>query len=159
MGSLESPKDISPQHALNQGGLLFERQFPADARIVPQARHDALAICHSSGITDDECASLDLALGEALANAVRHGGSEGLVCLAVWSYQGNLILRVHNGGPGFEPPQPPYPMPAGFPATSGRGLPLMETLTDAMMVCRGDANEGGSSTFLVKHLPEAKTAV
>ncbi|WP_165863895.1 ATP-binding protein [Capsulimonas corticalis] len=131
----------------------MERQFPADARIVPQARHEALALCSASGISDDDCAELDLALGEALANAVRHGGSDDLVCLAVWKYNGNLILKVHNGGPGFDPPKPPYPMPMSFSATSGRGLPLMETLTDAMIVCRGDAEEGGSSTYLVKHIP------
>jgi anti-sigma regulatory factor (Ser/Thr protein kinase) len=42
-------------------------------------------------------------------------------------------------------------MPAeGWEATSGRGLPLMETLTDAMVVCRADPDQGGASVYLVK---------
>ena len=154
MGNIESPKDMGLRFALNHRGLLLDRQYPADAHIVPQARREAIAVCGRVGITEDECAALDLALGEALANAVSHGGAAGVVYLAIWSYHGNLIIKVHNGGPGFDPPPPPYPMPASFSATSGRGLPLMETLTDAMLVCRGDADEGGSSTFLVKHLPK-----
>lgn len=154
MGNIESPTDTEAWRAHNQRGLLLDRQYPAEASIVPEARREAITVCSASGITEDECASLDLALGEALANAVSHGGAGGVVYLAVWSYQGNLIVKVHNGGPGFDPPPPPYPMPMVYTATSGRGLPLMETLTDAMLVCRGDADEGGSSIFLVKHLPD-----
>ena len=104
---------------------------------------------------------LDLALGEALANAVLHGAPsasaipepERHVLLSLWHFQDRLIIQVRDRGPGFDPPAPPYAMPlAAHEQTHGRGLPLMETLTDAMMVCRGDTREGGASVFLIKKL-------
>lgn len=138
---------------------LMERRYRADPRIVPEARHEAMEFCRRAGVPESECTSLDLALGEALANAVRHGrlgpreGANDSVVLSLWSYRNSLIAYVHDCGPGFEPPLPPYEMP--LPTEDhigGRGLPLMELLSDAFMVCRGDVQEGGVSVFLVKRI-------
>lgn len=116
--------------------------------------------CTDAGLAEEDCFTLDLALGEALANAVMHGAPSaptGLdrdrhVCLSLWGYGDCLILHVCDRGPGFSPPPPPYPMPAAAcGATHGRGLPLMEILTDAMVVCRADAEGGGASVYLVKN--------
>ena len=139
----------------------LEIWLPADPKAVPQARHEAMQACLGAGLTEDECFMLDLALGEALANAVLHGAptaeditqQERHVLLSLWHFQDRLIIQVRDRGPGFDPPSPPYAMP--LPAheqTHGRGLPLMETLTDAMMVCQGEIGEGGASVFLVKKL-------
>lgn len=109
-------------------------------------------------MAEDDCFTLDLALGEALANAVLHGApcresipeDDKHVCLSLWGYGDRLIIHICDRGPGFHPPPPPYQMPcAAWETTSGRGLPLMETLTDAMLVCRADA-ESGASVYLVK---------
>lgn len=132
-----------------------------DAREVPGARREALRMCEDAGFCADACAALDLALGEALANAVVHGShpsddalphsGKGEVHVSVWDYQSQLIVQVQDSGAGFDPPTPPYVMPEpDLNATHGRGLPLMELLTDALVVCRGDASEGGASIFLVK---------
>lgn len=137
---------------------LLELWLPADAQAVPLARHKAMQACTEAGLTDDDCFNLDLALGEALANAVMHGAPvsseserQSQVLLSLWGYQDRLIIQVCDRGPGFDPPPPPYPMPnAAWETTQGRGLPLMETLTDAMVVCRGDADSGGASVYLVK---------
>ncbi|MDQ2686985.1 MAG: ATP-binding protein [Armatimonadota bacterium] len=143
------------------GTLLLEYWLPADAKSVPEARRQAQQICEAVGVSDDECFSLDLALGEALANAVVHGTpspdrpepSDHHVFLGMWDYDHHLIVEVHDRGPGFRPPPPPYQMPApDTETTHGRGLPLMQMLTDAMIVCRGDAERGGASIYLVKHL-------
>ena len=147
MSTLESPP-------------LLELRLPADPAAVPQARHEAMQACTEAGLTDDDCFSLDLALGEALANAVTYGvpvegaihAEERHVFVSLWGYQDRLIIQVRDRGPGFSPPAPPYVMPpAQWETTHGRGLPLMETLTDAMVVCRGDAYEGGASVYLVKN--------
>ncbi len=146
MGTWESPP-------------LLELWLPADPKAVPQARHQAMQACTDAGLTDEDCFTLDLALGEALANAVLHGApcpaavpeDDRHVCLSLWGYGGRLIIHVCDRGPGFNPPPPPYQMPAAaWETTNGRGLPLMETLTDAMVVCRGDAEGGGASVYLVK---------
>ena len=145
-----------------QSPPLLEFWLPADAGAVPLARHKAIHACIEAGLSEDDCFTLDLALGEALANAVVHGTPcRGMdqdrvpqVYLSLWCYQKNLIIQVQDYGMGFEPPSPPYTMPdAAQEATHGRGLPLMEILTDAMAVCRGCIREGGSSVFLIKQMP------
>ncbi len=141
---------------------LLEIWLPADPKAVPSARHRAMQACTDAGLAEEDCFTLDLALGEALANAVMHGAPcvpvspdadcDRHVCLSLWGYQDRLIIHVCDRGPGFSPPPPPYPMPAAAGgATHGRGLPLMETLTDAMVVCRADAEGGGASVYLVKN--------
>ena len=140
--------------------LLLEIWLPADPKAVPSARHRAMEACTHAGLTEEDCFTLDLALGEALANAVLHGApcsadahkGDRHVCLSLWGYGDRLIIHVCDHRPGFDPPAPPYRMPAAAcGATSGRGLPLMETLTDAMVVCRADAEGGGASVYLVKN--------
>lgn len=138
--------------------------IPPDSREVPRARLAVQQVCQDVGLADDECAALDLALGEALANAVVHGGASASLCqkdianvrVCAWDFQCQLIVEVRDSGCGFDPPLPPYAMPSpDMDATHGCGLPLMEALTDALVVCRGDADEGGSSIYLVKIKPGA----
>ena len=143
---------------------LLELWLPADPKAVPQARHKAMEACNDAGLTEEDCFTLDLALGEALANAVLHGAPHDAsreddkhVRLTLWGYGDRLIIHVCDRGPGFEPPPPPYQMPlAAWETTHGRGLPLMETLTDAMVVCRADAHDGGASVYLVKNRSAAR---
>ena len=140
---------------------LMEFWLPADLNAVPPARKKAMRACTDAGLTDDDCFALDLALGEALANAVTHGNAStegsGKIYLGLWNFQSRLIIQVRDNGPGFNPPPPPYLMPeAHRHDTHGRGLPLMETLTDALAVCRGCIVEGGASVFLIKSVPSGK---
>ena len=145
-----------------QSSPLLELWLPADPGAVPQARHQTMRACTNAGLTDEDCFTLDLALGEALANAVVHGASadcrvqckdKNQIYLGLWSFQSRLIIQVQDHGAGFHPPAPPYLMPeASQEATHGRGLPLMEILTDAMAVCRGCVKEGGASVFLIKRM-------
>ncbi len=147
MGTLESPP-------------LLEFWLPADLNAVPQARRKAMLVCTEAGLADDDCFALDLALGEALANAVMHGAKgkaatekEQQVYLGLWHHRKRLIIQVQDYGIGFVPPPPPYVMPdAAQHGTHGRGLPLMEMLTDAMAICSGCIHDGGSSVFLIKRM-------
>ncbi len=141
--------------------MLLEAWIPADAQAVPEARRRAIRICSQSGLSEIDCDALDLALGEALANAVLYGALENKqasfqnsICLRIWDYRSKLIIQVHDYGPGFDPPLPPYPMPLpSSGALHGRGLPLMQNLTDGLLVCREDVREGGASVYLVKKIP------
>jgi anti-sigma regulatory factor (Ser/Thr protein kinase) len=143
-----------------QSPPLLEFWLPADLQAVPSARHRAMRVCTDAGLTDDDCFALDLALGEALANAVMHGAKNNTeaekqqVYLGLWHHRQRLIIQVRDFGVGFHPPTPPYPMPdATNHESHGRGLPLMEMLTDAMAICSGCIREGGSSVFLIKRVP------
>ena len=141
---------------------LLEFWLPANLDAVPPARRKAMRVCNDAGLTDDDCFALDLALGEALANAVTHGNgcpmsADGRIYLGLWNFQNRLIIHVRDNGFGFNPPPPPYAMPeAHRHETHGRGLSLMETLTDALAVCRGCIIEGGASVFLIKAMPGSK---
>ena len=141
--------------------FIWERSLPADPQAVPEVRRAAIRACQDAGASEDECFTLDMALGEALANAVVHGvpntpelETRPTVCLRIWCYRGQMIIEVRDHGPGFEPPPPPYPMPSDYEVTHGRGLPLMEKLTDALLISRGDADSGGVATYLVKKLSQ-----
>lgn len=159
MGFLQSP---NRRDAVTQGNhwatedALLELWLPADPCAVPEARHQVMRVCQQAGVPEYDCLGLDIALGEALANAVVHGArpaSGGTpVCVRLWDYRGNLIIQVADQGPGFDPPAPPYPMPESHEETHGRGLPLMDRLTDAMLACRGDVQEGGAAVYLIKAL-------
>ena len=149
----------SSQASARPGQPLLEMWLPASAQAVSDARYHALNFCREAGADEEECAALDLALGEALANAVVHGAPVDLapgvaqIQLCIWRYHDRLIIEIHDHGRGFTPPPPPYQMPpAGAGETHGRGLPLMELLTDALCVCRGDILQGGASIYLVKEL-------
>ena len=52
---------------------IWEHYLPADPQAVPDARRAAIHACHESGASEEDCFTLDIALGEALANAVVHG--------------------------------------------------------------------------------------
>ena len=138
--------------------MISEYWLPADPKAVPAARHTIMAACLEVGMSEEGCFALDLALGEALANAVVHGSPSPTaylrsVCVHLWVYQGRLFVQVRDHGAGFEPPMPPYPMPAADSgATHGRGLPLMQGLTDALAVCREDARDPGASIYLIKNI-------
>lgn len=137
---------------------LLELWLSADPEAVPPVRRQAMRTCTDAGLAEEDCFTLDLALGEALANAVMHGapgdasGADGRhVCLSLWHFAGCLVIHICDRGAGFNPPPLPYRMPdAAWETTHGRGLPLMETLTDAMVVCPAEAEGGGTSVFLVK---------
>lgn len=68
-----------------------------------------------------------LAVHELVANAVRHGcASTGdVVRLAAHYAEGLLLVTVADPSPA-----PPVPRPAGDGAVDGRGLALVEALTD-----------------------------
>ena len=142
---------------------LVEFWMAADLGAVPLARHRVTDVCTEIGFSDDDCFDLDVALGEALANAVVHGGGstnrepKKQIYLSAWHFQGRFIIQVRDTGAGASPPVPPYPMPDAFCCdTHGRGLPLMQKLTDALVVCRGGAAEGGASVFLIKAMPSGR---
>ena len=154
--SLTDRKCTPPESA---DGTLLQFSLPAIREAVPEARHRVLEACAITGLSEWECASLDLALGEALANAVVHGNPTDLpneacpICVTLWNYDRKIIVHINNRGSSFRPPEPPYEMPiANEQETHGRGLPLMEMLTEALVFCENDVNEGGTSIYLIKSL-------
>jgi anti-sigma regulatory factor (Ser/Thr protein kinase) len=140
------------------GKPLVDLELPADRQLVSAARRQVIAACERVGLSDAACATLNLALGEALANAVTHGaptnpdhaGAD--IRIAAWHYARRIIVQVTDHGPGFEPPPPPFSMPFEEGRTAGRGLALMQMLTDAMVVCAHQLPEPGVTVYLIVNM-------
>lgn len=86
-------------------------------------------------------ARVRLAAGEAIANALRHGGARGRERpgrLHLALRPGGVRLTVVDRGPGFRPSEVPDPRrPEGLGRSSGRGLRIMAALSDHMRIRSG----------------------
>ena len=77
---------------------------------------------------------LDLAILEALKNAVIHGNKSNpkkIITIKAWVEDDNIFVSVEDEGEGFDYTFIPDPtLPENLMKVSGRGLYLMKTLSD-----------------------------
>ena len=78
---------------------------------------------------------VELALDEALANAIRHGckndPTKNVQCIVTTGNHGELVVAVRDPGPGFEPAAVPNPLEGeNVFKGSGRGVFLINQLMD-----------------------------
>lgn len=95
----------------------------------------------------DEESRLDfvLAIGEAVSNAVRHGGGE-TFSIRCWSNGGKIVVDVIDEGNGFLRRPIKAPLDA---QNGGYGMLIIHKLTDEVHLLNG-----GRRVRLVKRLPE-----
>ncbi|MET9507059.1 ATP-binding protein [Streptomyces flavidovirens] len=110
-----------------------------EAASVPLARRLLLGTMETAGVDPDISYDLSVALSEACANAVEHGGDDHSGTPSaeyrVTAYLDGEKCRIEvaDSGPGFPPSRRGYraaPRPASTSAESGRGLCLIEQLAD-----------------------------
>jgi len=92
---------------------------------------------------------IKVALGEALANAVRHGApadGEGTVAVRALAYEDRIVLEVADAGAGFDGE---HVSSADVYAPGGRGIMFMRALMDRVEFESSPA--GGTLVRLVKH--------
>ena len=135
------------------GELLFDFTFQSMPDYAAEVRQ---AVSHWMGTllfprTDIE--DFQTAVTEAVTNAVRHGSPMGANDrFSVRGYRredGALLVEVRDYGPGMKIPSTPILMPEPD-ANGGRGLPLMEVLTDEVEFF---PTKDGMRVRLVKVLP------
>ena len=110
------------------------RSWPADPAQLSVIRRELSNWLAPLALTDDETADVVLAVDEAAANAVRHAygpDTSGVVELTLWTEPGTLCVEVVDHG-SWRPPAAPTPVPAA--GDSGRGIPLMSTMADAVLI-------------------------
>ncbi|MEZ0067503.1 anti-sigma regulatory factor (Ser/Thr protein kinase) [Streptacidiphilus sp. MAP12-20] len=117
-------------HARSSAAIL---RLPRHARAASQARHTvaALAAPHDQDVADRG----QLLVTEAVANAVEHTvGAQVTVELSVDSGTGTMYCAVFDSDPRALRPTSSVPMaervPQDGPAESGRGLDLIQALSD-----------------------------
>jgi serine/threonine-protein kinase RsbW len=124
--------------------------FPVRDRSYLPSTRDALewavarvrTIARTCGYSADRRTNLEIALREALANAIDHGNAsqpERRVFLRCYAGRGaGLLVCVRDEGPGFDPDQVPDPRAhERRELNHGRGLLLMRSLSDGMAFRHG----------------------
>ncbi|MFF0435123.1 ATP-binding protein [Streptomyces sp. NPDC004327] len=138
-----------------------------EAASVPLARRLLLGTMETAGVDPDVSYDLSVALTEACANAVEHGGGPARrggpasEAYRVTAYLDGETCRIEvaDSGPGFQRGGAPAP-PAADDAENGRGLRLIEELADHVHV--GRTGRGGalvSFDKLLKWRPDAPLAL
>ncbi|GHJ92061.1 hypothetical protein SNE510_15800 [Streptomyces sp. NE5-10] len=119
-----------------------------EAASVPLARRLFLGTMETAGVDPEVSYDLSVALTEACANAVEHGGGpvadRGSEAYRVTAFLDGETCRIEvtDAGPGF-PGVRSAPAPAACPdAEDGRGLRLIEELSDHVHF--GRSGRGGA---------------
>lgn len=110
------------------------RSWPADPAQLSVIRRELSGWLAPLSLSEDETADVVLAVDEAAANAVRHAygpGRSGVVELTLWTEPGTLCVEVVDHG-SWRAPAAPTPLGEGGDA--GRGIPLMSSMADAVMI-------------------------
>ncbi|KND31756.1 ATP-binding protein [Streptomyces acidiscabies] len=102
-----------------------------DAASVPLARRLLLGTMETAGVDPDVCYDLSVALSEACANAVEHGGGTTSEAFRVTAYLDGEKCRIEvtDSGPGFAQAGR-APRVSAADAEAGRGLYLIQQLAD-----------------------------
>ena len=109
---------------------------PPDPRLGGYVRQEVLAFAETQGIADDEVIDFVSAIGEAVANAIEHAGTNEPIEISAWLLgEDRLFASVRDRGVGFAPTEGMVSttLPDTF-AERGRGLPIMRRCSDIFSV-------------------------
>ena len=137
-------RSAAPDGRVN-GWKLSRHDLPFRLRIWIPSTHPAInravqkvfRLAKRCGCPDEHQADLEIALREALANAVSHGNrmrrGRKVFLRCYCGPQAGILIAVRDQGEGFDPSDVPDPRSADRVHLShGRGLLLMRELTDRM---------------------------
>ena len=115
----------------------LHQMLPSQIPAISPALDQTLDFLAKRRKADGSEIEIEVALGEAIANAVLHGNREragkcvSVVCRC--TNDGDVTITVQDQGMGFESKHVPDPtIPNNRSSNSGRGIYLMRTLMDAV---------------------------
>ena len=130
----------------------IELTLPSRIEAIDKAAIAVAKLVTSSGIDEDAAFGLDMAVREALANAVIHGNKldeKKLVEITVRSSPDSLEVSVHDQGQGFNPDTISDPTKEeNILKSSGRGIFFMRNFFDE--VDWSISHEGGTTVRMIK---------
>ena len=129
--------------------------IPADPAAIPRVTDGVTAVLREKGWREDDVMAVELALQEAIANAVRHGckgdRSKQVQCCVTVDQAGEVVIVVRDPGEGFDPAKVPNPLGVeNLFKPSGRGVFLINGLMDQV-----DYTDGGREVQMRKRSAEA----
>jgi serine/threonine-protein kinase RsbW len=111
-----------------------ELSLPSRIETVAKAANAVADFVSRSGISEDVAYGIDMAVREAVTNAVVHGNEQDeqkAVELTLKSSPEAVEITVHDQGQGFNPEEVPDPTQTeNILKTSGRGIFFMRTFMD-----------------------------
>ncbi|MFV2072382.1 MAG: ATP-binding protein [Thermoanaerobaculales bacterium] len=133
-------------------GLILRLHLKVAGRIlaIPPVVEKIMEVVRDTGCAADHEFEVEVALNEALANAVEHGcehdpDKEIEVCVACDESRG-MVIVVRDPGGGFDPGSVPSPVVGeNIYSDSGRGIFLINELMDEVHFRRG-----GTEIWMIK---------
>ncbi len=131
----------------------LDLKLPADVRAISPLVEGVMRIVGEMGCAEGHEFEIELALREALANAIEHGSghdsSKRIECSVACDKERGMLIIVRDPGPGFDPSQLPSPIVGqNVFSTGGRGIYLINRLMDEVRFERG-----GTEIYMRKRPP------
>jgi anti-sigma regulatory factor (Ser/Thr protein kinase) len=132
----------------------FNIVIPADTAMMQRVTGGVNDLLAGRKWSEQKIMEVDLALQEALANAIRHGckndSSKQVQCCVTFDASGELVIVVRDPGAGFDLAAVPNPLEGdGLLRASGRGVFLINQLMDS-----AEYAEGGRKVLMRKRPAE-----
>ena len=132
-------------------------RVPAQPHSASRVRAFVRKQADAAGFSDDDIAEIEVAVGEAVTNAILYGQPnaatpDGEVGVEVGLSGARFYIEIQDPGPGFNPDDVPIVGPENGEAVGGRGLYLMRALMDTVEMRR---DEQGMRVRLERAVPTA----
>jgi serine/threonine-protein kinase RsbW len=152
MGPGDSPEGQFPEHDFDPEKLDLRVRvtLAADRKAVDPVVARVMESVREMECGDGKEAAIELALQEALANAVVHGAKEDpskvVECLVACDEQRGILIIVRDPGPGFDPQAiPSCTVGENLFSNHGRGIFLINQLMDKV-----EFHKNGTEIHMVK---------
>ena len=152
MASGESPDEQIPEYDFDPEKLKLRVRvtLAADRKAVDPVVQQVMEAVRQMKCVDGKEDAIELALIEALANAVVHGAKEDptkiVECLVACDEQRGILIIVRDPGPGFDPNAiPTCTVGENLYSNHGRGIFLINQLMDEVKF-----HKNGTEIHMVK---------
>ena len=120
----------------------FTMTIPADPSAILTVTDGVAHVLQEKQWPEQDIMAVELALQEAVANAIRHGcgndRAKQLQCSVTCDASGEIVITVRDPGTGFDPSKVADPLdPANVLRPSGRGIFLISGLMDDVQFADG----------------------
>jgi anti-sigma regulatory factor (Ser/Thr protein kinase) len=120
----------------------FTMTIPADPAAIPRLTDGVVHVLEEKRWPENDVMAVELALQEAVANAIRHGcrgdRTKELQCSVTCDESGEIVITVRDPGTGFDPSTVANPLdPENLLKASGRGIFLINGLMDDVQFADG----------------------
>ncbi len=128
----------------------------ADISALTPVVREVMRVVRELGCAEGRETDVEIALREALANAIKHGSGNDpdkiIQCCVACDQARGMLIVVRDSGPGFDPSQLPSPtVGQNVFSTHGRGIYLISQLMDEVRFERG-----GTEIHMVKKPPASE---